>query len=453
VKRWTGAIIVAVLVCLRILSIRASSPALLQDSDTNVLLANITQRNAPFSWFGGDWPLFNHFYRPVSTLAFEMDLRLYGHQAWGFGLTNALLCVICTLLLAWFLRELTDKPWMVATGTLVFGLMETGDAGYLANIVQWFGYAVFIGGLIRHRQKVSLWLPAWLVAGELLIQLTTFNSPGGATIAWLPGRTATVMTVFALAATACYARYERLSAVKKAAEPTPLDPPATRKTSAKSDKPAKHAWVWAVLSIPCVWLALASYEQAVMLPAVLLATAVSMRWQGYRVRWGWQAVFWVSLVAYLAIRHQLVPSNPSSYQLQQFRHGPGVWISIAQYTIPSLFYVTSLANWWDQLMLFPMMATSWGILWGHACDIVTILKAKLHWRWIVTGWGMGFIAYLPMAWLKQFEHYNYWPLALRSIFIVSLGWLAWDLALIAWSPQTRQAPPRRDPAPGSLPRP
>jgi len=453
VKRWTGALIVAILVCLRILSVRASSPSLLQDSDTNVLIANITQRNSPFSWFGGDWPLFNHFYRPVSTLAFEMDLRLYGHQAWGYGLTNALLCVICTLLLLWFLRELTDRPWMAALGTLLFGMMETGDIGYAITLAQLFALAVAIGGVLRHRHKISLWVPGWMVAGELSTQLGMFSPLTATTIAWLPGRTATVMTFFALSATACYARYERLTALKKAPEPTPLDPPSTRKTVVTNDRPVKYAWLWAVASIPCVWLALASYEQAVMLPAVLLATAVSLKWQGYRVRWGWQAAFWASLLAYLAIRHQLVPSAPSGYQLQQFRHGPGVWISISNYTIPSIFYLATPANWLDQMSTLILSATPWQMLWSHASDVVTIVKARIHGRWIFTGWGMAFIAYLPMAWLKQFDHYNYWPLALRSLFLVSLGWLAWDLAITAWSPQTRQAPPRRDPAPGSLPRP
>lgn len=451
-KRWAGALGVVILVCLRILMVRASGAALLQDTDTNVLVHTIQARNAPFSWFTGDWPLQNHFYRPVSTLAFEMDLRLYGHQAWGYGLTNALLCVLCTLLLLWYLRELTDKPLLAGSATVLFGLWQTGDLGLVTLVAQLFVWAVFVGGIVRHRLKVSLWLPAALVASELLTQIVMAEPIGSTTLDWLPGRTATVMTVFALAASAAYARYERTSAERKVADPTPTDPPATRSSTAPKARGAKVPWLWVGFAVVCMLFAFASYEQAVMLPAIMLATAVTMRWQGYRVRWGWQAAFWTVLVAYLALRHAIVPSDASKYQLQQFRNGPGVWLSIANYLFPSLFSLPSIPGWLESMPVILITPEPWRVLWGFFADITTAVKARKHLTFIVAGWGMAAIAYLPMAWLKQFGHYHYWPLALKSLFVATLGWLAWDLAVTAWSPQTRQAPPRRDPAPGSLPR-
>ncbi|RYG37669.1 hypothetical protein EON81_05960, partial [bacterium] len=88
---------------------RVGSASLLQDSDTAVLLAKIRERGNPLSWFAGDWPLGNHFYRPVSTLSFELDNALYGNHAEGYGATNALLAIACIAALFWMLRELTDR--------------------------------------------------------------------------------------------------------------------------------------------------------------------------------------------------------------------------------------------------------------------------------------------------------------------------------------------------------
>jgi len=39
-----------------------------------------------------------------------------------------------------------------------------------------------------------------------------------------------------------------------------------------------------------------------------------------------------------------------------------------------------------------------------------------------------------MAWLKQFGHYHYWPLALRTIFVLGIARVAWDLVSIAACP-------------------
>ncbi|WP_025227692.1 hypothetical protein [Fimbriimonas ginsengisoli] len=451
-KRWVGALIVTLLGCVLIFLQRSSDPGLLQDTDTRVLLATIRERHAPFSWFTGDWPLGNHFYRPISTLAFELDNRLYGSAAWGYGLTNALLCVACTLLLFWYLRELTDRPLLTGASTFIFVCWQTGETFWLIQAAQIVALAAIVGGLIRHRLKVRNWLPAAFVAYEVAIQLRIAQPLSYRVIGWLPGRTASVMALFALAALATYARYERLSAERRLPDPTPLDPPATRSTT-QAKATHRGVWIWPILSIFCTALALGAYEQAVMLPAILLATACTMRWQGYRVRWGWQAAFWSALVGYMALRHAFVPSDPSHYQLQQFRKGPGVWISLSGYTIPSVFTLMTASAWVSSLPISLFTDAPWLALLEVATDVTTFVQARRRWVLAFAGLGMSFLAFLPMAWVKQFEHYHYWPLALRSLFVAVLAWIALELTANAWSPQTRQAPPRPDPAPGSLPRP
>ncbi len=159
------------------------------------------------------------------------------------------------------------------------------------------------------------------------------------------------------------------------------------------------------------------------------------------------------LVAYLLLRRALVPSDVSHYQAQQFRHGPGVYLSLYSYGMPFLGEIPGFMVDLESGWLIFMSATPYIFMLHVATNLTAYYQARRQWVWALAGYGMSFIAFLPMAWLKSFAHYDYWPMALRSIFSVSLLWVGAQLALTAWSPQTRQAPPRPDPAPGSLPHP
>lgn len=451
VKRWFGALIAVVIACVPIVLQRAVSSDLLQDTDTKVLLATIRQRNAPLSWFTGDWPLQNHFYRPMSTLSFELDNRLYGSNAVGYGWTNALLCVACVLLLFWFLRELTDRPAISALGAVLFAIQHVGFDRFLDGPITALAILAALIGAVRYRFKVVMWLPPALV---LLYAAEEVCSPigfGDKTIAWLPGRTATVMTVFALIAMAAYARYERLSAQRIELEPKATDAPATRMTRAAVPS-HRSGLPWAILSLGALALALASYEQAVMLPAVLLAVAVTLRCERFRVRWGWQIGFWGLLVAYVFLRREIIPAGVSHYQAQQLRSGPGVRISLLAYLLPFANGFSGFLAVMESGPIMLMTSAPYMYLLNVTSTLTAFYQLRRRWIWALAGYGMSIIAFLPMAWVKQFDHYNYWPMALRSLFTVMLLVVGCDLALSAWSPPTRQAPPRPDPAPGSLPR-
>lgn len=452
VKRWIGAFLAVVLACVPILLHRATSKDLLLDSDTSVLLATIRQRQAPFSWFTGDWPLQNHFYRPVSTLTFELDNWLYGSNSAGYGFTNALICVFCVLLLFWFLREVTDHAVFAASGAVLFAFQHVRYDFNVATWVYYLAELTAIVGFVRHRFKVSLWLPAVLTLLYVMEEITAPAELGERTFGWLPGRTATVMTVFALMAMAAYARYERLGARREEVELRPIDPPATRTT--RTGRPERSAGIgWALLSFVAVALALASYEQAVMLPAVMLAIAVTFRFSRFRVRWGWQAGFWALLVAYLVLRKEVLPAGVSHYQAQQFRSGPGVRLSLLGYLLPAANGVSGFLTTLDAGPLMFLTGAPYVFFLSVASNLTALFQARRKWVWALAGYGMSFLAFLPMAWVKQFGHYNYWPIAIRSLFTITILWIGYEMALNAASPPTKQAPPRLDPAPGSLPHP
>jgi hypothetical protein len=64
---------------------------------------------------------------------------------------------------------------------------------------------------------------------------------------------------------------------------------------------------------------------------------------------------------------------------------------------------------------------------------------------------MAFFSYLPMAWLKYFGHYVYWPSAMWALFVVVMGIVVMRQVGRAFAPASIQAPGRVNPAPGSLP--
>lgn len=448
--RWRGGWLVALLCAIRVFTFRSDGIGLLNDSDTIGILKTIRERHDPLSWFGGDWPLANHFYRPISTLFFEFDNWWYRDNAFGYGTTSALLCSCCVLLTFWFLRELTDKPSLTITGTIAFTLWHFPSLGFLEPIANGVVLAVVAGGVYRHRKQVWGWLMPGLLwlAGLDLFSLP--NSLNRITLHWLPGRTATVMTVFCLTSLAAYARYERLASRPPAPDPTPLDPPATRSTKKNPDKASVF---WPILSLCSLVLALGAYEQAVMLPACLLAVAVTFHWRKHQVHWQWQVPFWLILGGYLAFRYQVIPHGVSRYQAQQFRNGPGVAMSLIAYGFPSLNYLPGLFATFELGPLVVLTAQPYFTVFALFRDVVLTTRIGKQWLFLFAGWGLSLIAYLPMAWLQQFDHYHYWPLAMRSLFIAGLLSLATQETVTAWSRPKVQAPPRLRPAPGSLPHP
>lgn len=451
-KRWGLVWITAILSCLPILILRATNPNLLQDSDTAFLLKIIRERQDPTHWFTHDWPLMNHFYRPVSTLPFEMDNALYGNQAWGYGLTNALICCLCIFLLAWLMRELTDSIPLTVGATVFFGLWHWHGLSY---VLPWLGYLVWLIaflGIFRHGFKIRFWLPATAAFSFLMSQLDGMASLYFRMVGWIPGRTASVMTIFCLLAMAAYARYERVSAQREEAKPTSMDEPAGTRSTVLSDNKVKATWIWPVIAMFAGALAFGSYEQAVMLPAALFGVAVSMRLQRFRVRWGWQIGFWGLLIAYYFVRKAFLPTGNSDYQLQQFRSGPGVFFSIFGYLVPSLQALYMQSKLLDLGVYVLITGQIYETIWTTVSNVFGLVAASRHWGLGLTGLALSFFTYLPMAWLNQFEHYHYWPMALRSLFVAVLAWGTWELVVIAISPQARKAPLRPSPAPGSLPR-
>ncbi len=463
-KRWAPWLLLVIGMCALVFANRSESPNLLRDTDTVALLNRIREVSDPMSWFKGDWPLQNHFYRPISTLTFEWDHVLEdgsdgGHKSWNaaaYGRTNAVLAILCILLLFWFLREATDVPWLTGTATALFAVWHFGES-YLrwAEIgIAWLGPICLLGHLRGGVSKIAPCAFAALGCVFLSSQLLPVEEFGWRIVEWLPGRTASVMTLFALLSLATYSRYVRTSGELMGPAATALDVPATKSTRVLRTE----AWPVGLLVLSCIGLllALGSYEQAVMLPALLFGVWLMFRLRGYRSAWWPHLVFWALLFGYLLLRTQLVPTDVSGYQAQQFRSGPGLWMALGDYLLPGAYslyssFYTITAGW-----LIVLNGSFWSPVFTALANVTTYWKgwSDRQWKWPLIGYLLlSFFAFLPMAWLHPFGHYHYLPSAFRAAFVAVLAVVVLRLVVTAASLPELRAPARRGPAPGSLLRP
>lgn len=445
------------LACIPLLVLHAVGKGLLLDSDTNFLIAKLNEYNNPWRWFTHDWPLENHFYRPISTLFFELDNRLHPGDSSAFGLTNAILCALSTLALYWFLTEVKRSIPVAVAGAWLFAFWTLDGwffGSWLVSIVSWIPWICFIAiGIATIRNKRFSWNSFIVALGGFYVWSTLITIQpklSNQTMYWIPGRTATSMTIFVLVALASYVRFERLGASNKPApEPSPLDPPATR-TSVADEEP-RNAWGWFALSCLSTAIALGAYEQAVMIPTLIFILGIWLRLQGKQTRFSLQIFFWAILVAYLIYRVQIIPVQPSGYQKQQFRNGPGLWIDILNYVLPGLYgvYTTLIGITSD---LFAMLTMSfWAPLVGFVSNASAWIAIRKKILKPAAALALALFSYLPMAFLKQFGHYHYLPAAMMTLFVISLLEVYWPALVSAVSPQAIQAPRRSDRAPGSLP--
>lgn len=451
------------LLALCILLSASRSTTLLQDTDTRVMLSRIMERENPLSWFTSDWPLQNHFYRPIVTLIFEADLARAGWNSQAFAFTNALLCAIAMITLFWCVREVFENSTLACLSALIYTLSICGvKLEWLTQTLSLVAGIAAVVAVVQSKKINWLALSVFGIGIVTSAELFTFAPFSGGVLHWIPGRTATTMACFCFAACAAYARYERLSASRIPAQPQAGDPPSTRNTEVFEKK---SALIWAILSVACVWLALASYEQAVMLPACLLGIAITMRNRRILVRWAWQIPFWGMIGVYWLQRKLFLPPGVSTYQNQQFRNSSEVFFASADYffhparAIRNVVYSVQI-NPLNILFHIP------GIVYT-LCWIVMLVVVYRMWKQsanstrnsigpaLAAGYILSSLAFLPMAWMKPFDynHYHFWPQGFRAIFAAGLLIVFGTELIRALSRPALQAPPRPSPAPGSLPRP
>jgi hypothetical protein len=355
------------------------------------------------------------------------------------------------------MRELTDSPVVTGVSSLVFAMWHLGESWVrpVTAIVAWLPLVAVLGLFRGIKEKALVCVAAAVAATFLSTQLGPVDQFSGRIVHWLPGRTASVMTVFALLSLAMYARYVRCSATTLRKPASSEDVPATK--SAQAIRASATSQLLLICgSVVALALALGSYEQAVMVPSLALGVWLVFRLRGYASAWWPHIVFWALLFGYLFLRSRLVPSEVSGYQDQQFRTGPGVWIVLGEYLLPMVYWLYSQAVSFGGAWILLLTTELWSPLLAALGNAATYLGAWRdgQWRWWFFGFLLfAFVAFLPMAWLQPFGHYHYLPSVFRAAFVVALGAVVLRLVASAVSPLELRAPQRSGPAPGSLLRP
>lgn len=371
-----------------------STSNLLTDTDTAAIIQGIQKNPNPLHWFQGDWPLGNHFYRPVSTLPFQFDVAVWGTKEFGWALTNFLLVWGGIVAFAWFLLELRVQRVVWAGSTLLFTLWNL-DHGSYAQMLGGAGFALAAIWIFMQKSASLrlLILPA-LLAIFLVFELGGASILQARMLGWVPGRTASTMTIFAFLSLAGFARALRIG-----------------------------GWVARGWWLGGLVFALGAYEQAVMVPALMTGLCLLSLFEGGqgKPRWVEWVGPWAILVAYILLRRAILPDTPSAYQSQSLRSSGFSLIAMESYIFPGVLA-------WSNLVV--ATSTSWILLFTQIAmrNVLLIASSLANTGMLVFSKGnwlpkfayvAAAVAYLPMAWLHTFDHYHFFPMAFKALFVVS----------------------------------
>ncbi len=398
-----------------------------ENLDTRVILQRLQQPHSVGEWFTGDWVLGNGFYRPLPSVLYQLDYGLWGANLLRWKWMNGLLATACALALVGFLTTLTGHRRLALAGGLAFTLWQTGFA---PPIPLWVGALALAAGLAwgywqGDWRRGVVWgclVFALVVEWGFVADLPDIHTQSFAyrAMGWIPGRTATVMTLLALLAlwgAAGYARSGRAG--------------------------------WAAMAVGGFVGAMLSYEQFVALP-VLMALAVwavgAPRTRMVRA-WGVCLACLLLLAPYALFYRARIPTETQYHQQRVKRYR----------TLPM-----TAANWlappapeaWMQvdLTLTAPLNLAFPRFWLAQVGLVVYLIALregLRGRYGWLGWLGSLLAYAPTAPLLPLMHYYYLPAALRALWwgvllmcLIELrsarGGVA--IAAVGESPATQAAP-------------
>lgn len=306
----------------------------------------------------------------------------------GFLFTNAVLALGCVLALVWLMRELGFRPLEKALGAWILLVWLVEPLIWVAGLI---GVALMAGfpdlGWPSGKRAWALLLPLPFIFHEL----TGVESLPGRIMDWVPGRTASCATFFGLFALAAWVAARR------------------------------QPW-WIVPSTASLYLALGSYEQAVILPFLMIGTAGLLVLQKRAISLWLLLPPIACLVVYAVLRQSILPPGPSGYIDQQMRSTGLSWHALSDYLFPVHRDISSLKIRWETGVYAWLDSGTWTAMFRLISFVAVSLmvwKSPHRWR-LIWCYVASAVAFLPMAFLKPFEHYHLMPMAIRAAFVAAL---------------------------------
>ncbi len=368
-----------------------------ENLDVRTILERLEQPHQPLQWFVGDWVLGNGFYRPLPSLLYELDYRLWGRNLLAYKWTNGLLSLACALLMVGWVWELSrSRPLALLAGFLFTG-WQTGLLPALPESLLWASAIVATGLAWRlqrdYRRALIVGCMVLMLGLELsfIPKLPDLHQASFAyrAIGWIPGRTATLMTLFALISLWAYCRLCW-----------------------------RGGWQWAIVSLLAYLAALGSYEQAVCLPLLMAAYGLAVRAQGGRFVAWLPAVALIILELYLWFYLANIPSQ-TEYHQQRLRRFYALGGSLGYWLLPPLPEVANqLSLLIDAPLAFilPGFWKAWLVMAAYGVGLWQVRRQPLAWVGLVGS----MLAYLPLAPVIPLMHYYYLPAVFRTLWVAVL---------------------------------
>jgi len=364
-----------------------------ENHDTRIILKRLQQPHSVWEWFVGDWVLGNGFYRPLPSMLYRWDYWLWGNRLLDWKWTNGLLATVNALVLVGAVYTLTRRQSVALIAGLAFTLRQTGFA---LPIPFWVGIALLIVGtawgyLWGNWRRGALW-------GAIALAFTIdWNFVGGLrdihmqsfayrAMGWIPGRTATLMTLFVLLALWGIAGYARTGRAR-----------------------------WAALAIGGFVGAMLSYEQFVALPVLMaLAVWVVRPPRALAIRAGAVCLACLLLLApYAAFYHTHIPTQTQYRQqrIKRYKKVPTEMVPWVAPPAPEAWVQVEFALVEPFSLLLPDFWLVQTALIAYLMALRRGLRSRSGWL----GWLGSSAAYAPVALLLPLTHYYYLPVALRAL--------------------------------------
>ncbi|MDW8106676.1 MAG: hypothetical protein RMK45_04250 [Armatimonadota bacterium] len=375
-----------------------------ENHDTRLILKRLQQPHSVWEWFVGDWVLGNGFYRPLPSVLYQLDYWLWGDRLLRWKLTNGVLAVLNALLTVGLGYVLTQRRDLALIAGLIFTLWQTG---FLPMLPSWLGWIAFAGSVAWGWYKGN-WRTGVLVGSLAFAMLTELyfiptlmdlhqQTFAYRAIGWIPGRTATLMTTFALVALIGTVVLARTGKAR-----------------------------WGVLGLLGFVGALLSYEQAIVLPVLMALVAWACRPEHAvsgalsERRFLWRA-FALSLLCLLllapyAVFYQArIPYGTDYHQqrLKRFRTLPGTALRWLIPPAPEAIMRIDLVRTAPLTLAFP----SFWIAQLGAVAYLIALQEGMRKRAALFGWLGSLIAYAPLMPVLPLMHYYYLPAVLRALWV------------------------------------
>jgi len=364
-----------------------------ENLDTRVILRRLQQPHSVWAWFVGDWVLGNGFYRPLPSMLYQADYWLWGDALLHWKWTNGLLATASALVLVGFVYTLTRRRSVALTVGLAFTLWQTGFA---PPVPLWVGFGLLIAGVVW-----GYWQGDWrrgAVWGALAFALVVEwgfvgNLPDIHTksfayraMGWIPGRTATLMTLFALLALWGAAGYARTGRAR-----------------------------WAVLAVGGFVGAMLSYEQFLALPVLMALVVWAVRPpRALAIRAGAVCLACLLLLIPYAAFYRLHIPTQTQYHQQRIKRQKTLPMTALTWLVPPAHEA------WMQVDLactapFNLLFSRFWLAQVGLVAYLVALRYGLRLRYGWLGWLGSLLAYAPAAPLLPLMHYYYLPAVLRAL--------------------------------------